>query len=405
MSTGDDVMPGNIGLKDQILALQWIQKNIKYFGGDPEKVTIFGQSAGGASVSYLLLSPLAQGLFRAAIQESGSAINPWAYQRDQVEITYQTAALLNPEFETNRNSTELLKFLQSVPAKDLDHASYNLTRKYEESAGNIQLSKGFYYTPVIEHEHTNALLTKQQYVAYENGNFTKVPVLIGFNAEESLFMLGRTLHRTLKAYDENPNFLVPFDMHVKNLTTLIEIGGKIKKFYSPDKNLEDNKLAGIQYHSTQDFDRAVIKQAELQAPYTPVYFYYFTYSGILGNNPKSLNGSGAVGHGEEMNYIFNKWLSVDLPDNSDFSKFPEEDVLVHYRFMSIFTNFAKELNPTPRKEDVLQNITWPVVEKGKFHYVEIGKDLTVHDSIPKSEVYNFWNELYDTYAEKPYDTF
>lgn len=55
------MIPGNIGMKDQILALQWLKKNIEYFGGDPEKVTIFGQSAGSASVSYLLLSPLAKG--------------------------------------------------------------------------------------------------------------------------------------------------------------------------------------------------------------------------------------------------------------------------------------------------------------------------------------------------------
>lgn len=63
MSTGDDVIPGNLGSKDQILALQWVQQNVKYFGGDPDKVTLFGQSAGAASIAYLLLSPLAEGTF------------------------------------------------------------------------------------------------------------------------------------------------------------------------------------------------------------------------------------------------------------------------------------------------------------------------------------------------------
>lgn len=56
LSTNDGVIPGNAGLKDQILALKWVRENIQHFGGDPNKVTIMGQSAGAASVSYLVLS-------------------------------------------------------------------------------------------------------------------------------------------------------------------------------------------------------------------------------------------------------------------------------------------------------------------------------------------------------------
>lgn len=61
LSLNDLVAPGNNGLKDQNLALRWVKENIKYFGGDPEQVTIFGQSAGSASVSYHLQSPLSAG--------------------------------------------------------------------------------------------------------------------------------------------------------------------------------------------------------------------------------------------------------------------------------------------------------------------------------------------------------
>ncbi|XP_063294085.1 carboxylesterase 5A-like isoform X1 [Pelobates fuscus] len=75
-STGDGQAPGNYGFFDQVAALQWVQENIKDFGGDPQSVTIFGHSAGAIGVSALVLSPISKGLFHRAIAESGTAIMP-----------------------------------------------------------------------------------------------------------------------------------------------------------------------------------------------------------------------------------------------------------------------------------------------------------------------------------------
>lgn len=71
-------IPGNAGLKDQAMALKWIKENVSVFGGDPENITISGESAGGASVHYQMISPMTKGLFKKAISLSGSALNPWA---------------------------------------------------------------------------------------------------------------------------------------------------------------------------------------------------------------------------------------------------------------------------------------------------------------------------------------
>ena len=70
-------VPGNAGLFDQLMALQWIKDNIAKFGGNPNNITIFGESAGAASVSFHLLSPLSRNLFSQAVMQSASALVPW----------------------------------------------------------------------------------------------------------------------------------------------------------------------------------------------------------------------------------------------------------------------------------------------------------------------------------------
>jgi carboxylesterase type B len=104
LNTNSREAPGNVGLKDQILALKWVRDNIQAFGGDPNEVTIAGQSAGAASVHYLMLSPLGKGLFKRAIAQSGVTINPWA----MTDVTLERAFKLGKALNYETNSTENL---------------------------------------------------------------------------------------------------------------------------------------------------------------------------------------------------------------------------------------------------------------------------------------------------------
>lgn len=128
LSTQDEVVPGNNGLKDQLFALQWVHNNIDLFGGDPEKVTLFGQSTGAASVGYHLINQNAKGLFQGAILQSGSPLSSMGYQRDSRTIAFKTAALLNETFLSNNNSNDLVDYFQKLDAKDLDEVS----KKYHD---------------------------------------------------------------------------------------------------------------------------------------------------------------------------------------------------------------------------------------------------------------------------------
>ena len=78
LSTGDGVIKGNMGLLDQVVAMQWVKDNIASFGGDPDNITLFGESAGSFSIAFHLVSPLTHGLFKRAICQSGTSIHPSA---------------------------------------------------------------------------------------------------------------------------------------------------------------------------------------------------------------------------------------------------------------------------------------------------------------------------------------
>lgn len=123
LNTQDGVVTGNMGMKDQVMALKWVQENIKYFNGDPTRVTISGTSAGGASVHLHTMSPMSQGLFHRAISFSGTALSPWTVVPEPGAQTTEFAEGVGcPTW----NSHVMVKCLKSLPAKTLakSHAGY-----------------------------------------------------------------------------------------------------------------------------------------------------------------------------------------------------------------------------------------------------------------------------------------
>ncbi|XP_015115263.1 esterase FE4 [Diachasma alloeum] len=114
LSTADRIIPGNYGLKDHVQALHWVRRNIAAFGGDPKKVTIMGESAGATGVHYLMLSRQAKGLFHQAISQSGTALNPSAF--NTIKIARENAHRLARNLSCPTDTSERL--LQCLQIRD-----------------------------------------------------------------------------------------------------------------------------------------------------------------------------------------------------------------------------------------------------------------------------------------------
>lgn len=102
-------------MKDQVMALRWVQENIAKFGGDPRQVTIFGQGAGGASTGYHLLSPMSKGLFHKAILQSGTPMCRWAVSAPGL-IRQRTKVVATIAGCHDHSSEEILNCLKKLPA-------------------------------------------------------------------------------------------------------------------------------------------------------------------------------------------------------------------------------------------------------------------------------------------------
>ncbi|XP_023932222.1 cholinesterase [Lingula anatina] len=176
LSTGDHHAPGNTGLLDQTMALKWVKDNIGHFGGDTDRVTIFGQSAGASSIGLHLVSSKSKGLFHQVIMQSGVDLSPWAIHgvHSALHTSQELGRMVGCPTHLNVLLVECLRKVDAQEIADFISDSH-------QGSDPLDLP----WSPVVQGEGEEAFLVDDPKVLRENGRFHRdVRVMAGFTSDE-----------------------------------------------------------------------------------------------------------------------------------------------------------------------------------------------------------------------------
>lgn len=379
LSTGDEVVPGNMGLKDQVRALEWVKENVAFFFGDSEKITIFGNSAGGASVHMHMQSPLSENLFQRAISQSGTALSSFALTTiyKARADTEQLALALNC---TLQNSTEILKCLQNK------QSSVILDIFKKQLIGEYGFNKIF--RPVVEVPNKSAFLTKSPMKT-----ITSKPWLVGVNANEGLFKIEtKRLNQSINSIYSNFKDFGPYEMCFKDLyTNLDEIADSAYNFYFKNNSSENETIRSLEQMISDSWFIWPTEQAVKQHNGS-LYYYLYNHSSehSFVEIYDCVRGFG-VSHLDELRVLFKQ--------KSQLPPLNEEDLHISKLMVKFWVDFAKEGNPTPDyistnpQKTETNNFIWQSSNNVDPSYVHIHTNSLSMQTKMFAKRMEFWKNL------------
>lgn len=390
-STEDLVCPGNQGMKDQSQSIRWVHENIAAFGGDPNRVTLFGESAGGASVNYHMISPMSKEYFHRGISQSGNVFCPWTFSRPGTAKNKAESVAKELDCPTG-SSKDLIDCLRTKNANDI--------------IGTDRLFQVFDYCPmipfrpVIEPDHEGAFLTDDPALLMKYGRLSDIPWMTGITSQEGSLrvpgLYGLRNGELVKELNDNFQKIAPISLLYEETcpdSLKDEVTRKIRKFYLGERQIDSStRFELVNMYSDAWFNHAADTSVRyyLETQSSPIYYYYFAYKGsasfsrIFGDPTKDYG----VSHADDLQYLFpvGEQLFQDTP-------LTEEDHRMVDVLTSLWFNFANTGNPTPKVTKTLP-VKWQPVRTSNLEYLHIGNPQNIRMSENlNAERMQFWESL------------
>ncbi|KAL4226168.1 hypothetical protein ACF0H5_014155 [Mactra antiquata] len=397
LSTGDSHMPGNYGLFDQHLALTWVHENIAAFGGDPDLVTIFGASAGGASVIHQMMYPGNKGLFRRGIPQSGSIQNPWAFQPDPLKNARYLGKIVGCDDSTD--SATLAQCLKGV-SDDTFMTVYNDPK-------NKFIRFPFHFLPSIDGEFipetpNDILHGSSQVVKEKRALFQSYDLMTGLTSMEGLMMItGAVGIRDAEHYTTNrqtfENTLIP---DIVRTMFGYDVPDSIRKLlafeYTDWNNPDDDESAFYSFmrlSSDYVFNYETIDATKIHAGVKDHKTYLYLFDAISSQLilPTPPNVKGAA-HCTEYAFLFGYDTSDDgyTAWTHPYGRDPERwEIELSKKTIALWTNFAKSGDPT---QPVDVGTQWPEYTLGSELYLNISQQFSIGRRLFERP-YNLWTDV------------
>ncbi|XP_046672635.1 venom carboxylesterase-6-like isoform X1 [Homalodisca vitripennis] len=381
LSTEDSVVPGNMGLKDQVKALEWVQENIVSFGGDPKKVTLFGCSAGASAVHLHMQSPASRDLFVRGISQSGTSLGTHSLMGKGTarEYTVKLAKLLDC---SSLDSQEILQCLQQKTTSEIEKAHQNLQFPRYGMTKSI-------FRPVVEVSSDQAFITSSPLLAT-----TEKPWLVGLTANEGILDIREKVlnHIITKIRSDYKDYIPKALLFEDICSEPSQIAESIYDFYFKNSMNRNDMIKSIEEMYTDWWFLWPTEQA-IRKHKGPLFYYLYAHQGQhsyaeVYNSPTGLG----VSHLDDLLSLFRHSLY--------FPELNERDTNVSKLLVNLWVDFAMGGNPTPHpisnnpQTNQVKDFLWTVHHKSDPKHLHIQtQKLSMERGIYSNRL-EFWDGLH-----------